>query len=41
MTKVLQTIIDQKQVELRALRERKGELGNAKRVGAARGKSKA
>jgi len=37
MTKVLQTIIDQKQIELRALRERKGELGNAKRVGAARG----
>jgi len=36
MTKVLQTIIDQKQIELRALRERKGELANAKRKGPAR-----
>ncbi|MDR2692896.1 MAG: indole-3-glycerol phosphate synthase TrpC [Chitinispirillales bacterium] len=36
MTKILRTIIDQKQFELRALRDRKSELANAKRGGAAR-----
>jgi len=36
MNKILQTIIDQKHIELRALRDRKGELSNAKRSGPAR-----
>jgi indole-3-glycerol phosphate synthase len=36
MNKILQTIIDQKQTEVRALRDRRGELANAKRSGPAR-----
>jgi indole-3-glycerol phosphate synthase len=36
MNKILQTIIEQKHVEVRALRDRKGELANAKRVGPSR-----
>jgi indole-3-glycerol phosphate synthase len=36
MNKILQTIIEQKQAEVRALRDRKGELANVRRSGPAR-----